>query len=329
MGAVAIFVVGCAMVSALLPGGERPLAFSHELHVGEQGLDCESCHEDAWYDDKAGWPYQDTCLVCHDSIDEDKDPSRSIELAFTPDDDGRLTFKAHSSLSGEVIFSHLAHVEAEVGCAECHQGIEESGRVDTSLAVDMGACMDCHARRAQPAECATCHSQIDQDWQPPSHLLRWEQAHGHASRACRGRAAMECSLCHQERSCAECHLAFPPSSHDHAFRSRTHGFHAAMDRRSCATCHRSDSCDTCHAETSPRSHTSITFGGTRSNHCLGCHLPLQANGCQVCHKGTPSHLGAAPKPDWHNPAMNCRQCHGISAPLPHVDKGDNCNACHF
>jgi hypothetical protein len=26
--------------------------------------------------------------------------------------------------------------------------------------------------------------------------------------------------------------------------------------------------------------------------------------------------------------MNCRQCHGMTAPLPHVDKGDDCNACH-
>jgi hypothetical protein len=26
--------------------------------------------------------------------------------------------------------------------------------------------------------------------------------------------------------------------------------------------------------------------------------------------------------------MNCRQCHGHGAPLPHPDKGDSCTACH-
>ena len=49
----------------------------------------------------------------------------------------------------------------------------------------------------------------------------------------------------------------------------------------------------------------------------------------VCHKDTRSHALAAPKPAWHTPAMNCRQCHGVSQPLPHVDKGDNCNLCHL
>ena len=71
------------------------------------------------------------------------------------------------------------------------------------------------------------------------------------------------------------------------------------------------------------------WGGTQSVHCLTCHFPLSGESCAVCHKGTPSHLEAAPKPDWHTPAMNCRQCHGVGQPLPHVDKGDDCNACHL
>jgi hypothetical protein len=42
----------------------------------------------------------------------------------------------------------------------------------------------------------------------------------------------------------------------------------------------------------------------------------------------PSHSTAAPQPPSHSPGMNCRQCHGISAPLPHVTKGEDCNICH-
>jgi hypothetical protein len=101
-----------------------------------------------------------------------------------------------------------------------------------------------------------------------------------------------------------------------------------IDRDNCAACHRSDSCDRCHQETLPRNHTGM-WGGTVSNHCLTCHFPLQAEACSTCHKATPSHL-ATPKPSVppHHPAMNCRQCHGVTASLPHAEKGDNCNLCH-
>jgi hypothetical protein len=101
-----------------------------------------------------------------------------------------------------------------------------------------------------------------------------------------------------------------------------------MDRESCAVCHQRDFCDRCHASTEPMNHVGA-FGGTLSTHCLGCHFPLSAEeGCGVCHKATPSHLLAAPKPPDHVPGMNCLQCHGIQQPLPHVDKGDDCNTCH-
>ena len=328
LGLAALALGGCAFVQSLLPGGDQPMAFSHRLHVVEQGLDCESCHENAWYEDAAGWPWQDTCLVCHDELDTDKAQERHIELAFPATEEGPLSLVSQSALSDELVFSHLTHVQADVACAECHRGIEQSDRVGADLAVDMAACVRCHQEREQPAECATCHREVDQQWKPPGHLIGWERAHGRASRTCADNMATECSLCHDERTCADCHLVTEPRDHGQAFRTRTHGFHAAMDRTRCATCHEPDSCDLCHQETEPRSHFSLTWGGTRSRHCLGCHLPIKANGCQVCHPSAPSHLLAAPKPDWHTPAMNCRQCHGVTAPLPHVEKGDDCNACH-
>jgi hypothetical protein len=61
---------------------------------------------------------------------------------------------------------------------------------------------------------------------------------------------------------------------------------------------------------------------------MGCHQPLGNESCAVCHKGTPSHALATPKPPGHNPAMNCRMCHGNGQPLPHFDNGDDCNSCH-
>jgi hypothetical protein len=33
-------------------------------------------------------------------------------------------------------------------------------------------------------------------------------------------------------------------------------------------------------------------------------------------------------PPGHTPGMNCRQCHGLTAPLPHADNGSECARCH-
>jgi hypothetical protein len=63
-------------------------------------------------------------------------------------------------------------------------------------------------------------------------------------------------------------------------------------------------------------------------HCLTCHEQLSESACSVCHKGTPDHRLAAPKPANHTAGLNCRQCHGHGQPLPHVDNGTDCNSCH-
>ena len=169
---------------------------------------------------------------------------------------------------------------------------------------------------------------IDQEWKPPTHDDSWTRAHGPRARAGSRAPLDSCALCHREDTCAECHRVEQPLSHTQGFRLKGHGLLASMDRGSCAVCHEPSSCEACHAETLPLSHGGM-WGGTKSLHCLTCHTPLEQNGCAVCHKGTPSHALAPPKPDWHDPAMNCTACHGHGEPLPHVDNGENCNLCHF
>ena len=314
---------GCALLS--LERGERPLAFDHRRHVVEQELECVICHEDAYHADAPGLPGPDTCMLCHEELDAERPSERRVETLFA---DGVFRAAHHSALPDEVVFSHARHVGAELECGACHAGIETNRSLTPAIGVRMDACIACHEERGQGRDCATCHTLVGPDWRPPSHDRMWERRHGEASRRCERNAPDDCTQCHAASACADCHQSEPPASHTSTFRRRTHGLVAAIDRASCAACHRSDACESCHSETRPTSHVGA-WGGTRSRHCLTCHLPVRGNGCIVCHKGTPSHLAANPKPDWHDPAMNCRQCHGISAPLPHVDKGDDCNACHF
>jgi hypothetical protein len=269
-------------------------------------------------------PSPDTCASCHDEMDAKKPAERQVASLF---DDESFRAAHASELGPEPIFSHKLHVKAGLACEACHAKIASNEGVDSGVAVKMAKCSACHAERGVANECSTCHRAVREDWKPASHAHAWMRAHGRTVRAHGDATANQCSLCHTESTCEACHKERPPHSHDTFFRVRGHGLLAATDRASCATCHTADSCDTCHRSTLPISHTG-SFGGVRETHCLACHFPLKAETCFTCHKSTPGHLTAAPKPPWHTPAMNCRQCHGFTAPLPHVDKGDDCNGCH-
>jgi hypothetical protein len=302
---------------------ETRFAFSHRLHVEEEGLDCFSCHETAMMSDDPGMPEPDSCAVCHDEIDADKPEDERVETLFT---DGVFDAARASALDDELVFSHKLHASGDQECSACHTGIESNRRVGPELAVPMDDCMACHAGREVANDCETCHVEIREDWAPDSHHHNWMRFHGQVARSQCTRPMDKCELCHTEATCVQCHLEEPPQNHTAFFRRRGHGVIAMMDRGTCAACHQPDSCERCHAEVVPMNHTGM-WGGTKSRHCLTCHLPLKAEGCVVCHKSTPSHL-STPKPPDHNPAMNCRLCHGAGQRLPHVDNGDDCNQCH-
>jgi hypothetical protein len=313
---------GCALVNMFTPS--KPFAFSHRVHVVDESLECADCHRTWETDDNPGMPTLGQCMLCHEQIDADKPPERQVTRLF----DGKEYRATRASrLEDEVLFSHKQHAAGPVECSACHRGIESNEVIDRSMAVRMDDCTACHGSRDIANECATCHREVRSDRPPATHAMQWLRLHGPAVRAHSTATADRCSMCHQESSCASCHLDTPPANHTNYFRLRGHGLFARMDRQNCSTCHRSDSCDSCHRETRPLNHTG-NWGGVRSNHCLGCHFPLGSDSCATCHQATPSHALATPLPPTHTPGMNCRQCHGITAPLPHVDKGDNCIQCH-
>jgi len=312
---------GCVLLDGFGPA-QRRFAFAHALHGADQGLTCLGCHADAQAGDAPGLPSPDTCAVCHDELDAAAPPERAVATLF----DGEDFRAAHAGRqSAEIVFSHALHA-ARLECNTCHRGIESNQDVLTLGAATMDDCTACHAREKVANECATCHREVTQAWKPPSHAADWERGHGLAVRSLSDASTDDCALCHTESSCLICHKEEPPRSHTHHFRQRGHAIQAALDRQNCAACHEPDSCDACHREVQPKSHTG-SFSGTLSTHCLGCHFPLNSQGCATCHTALPGHM-ATPKPPDHTPVMNCRQCHGFLAPLPHVDKGDDCNACH-
>jgi hypothetical protein len=312
---------GCMIFSSEAKG-PPPFAFTHRVHVA-QGVECSDCHPGATGSDEPGMPSLAQCMLCHKEIDEKKPPEKQVSTLF----EGNTFKAAHAARLGqEVIFSHQRHA-ADGNCGTCHTDIETSDRIGSEMHISMARCMECHAQQNVSNECATCHTEIRRDVKPVSHEHNWKQMHGQIVRADTGKLGDNCALCHTESSCVTCHMDEPPANHNNFWRLHGHAVAAVMDRQNCAACHRPDSCDRCHESTLPINHTGL-WGAPKDTHCLTCHFPLPANSCTVCHKSTPSHDMATPLPSGHNPGMNCRQCHGVTQPLPHVDNGSNCIMCH-
>lgn len=324
LGLLALAVAGgCALLQGL---GllDEPLAFSHEAHL-EQGFSCTDCHS-SWEGGDAPQPItQALCATCHDGLDEQAPPERRVAGLFR---DGAYQPLHLPLASADLIFSHARHVEGGLDCESCHAGAASSDSTAEGLLPSMRECQDCHAALGLPNDCATCHSTLRQDVAPGSHGEAWRLLHGHVARSGDPATANDCAMCHVRSGCDACHAEERPRSHTGLFRLKAHGVMAATDRDSCVTCHTKSFCQRCHEETRPLGHAG-SFGGTLNTHCLSCHFPLSSEtGCTVCHPGTPSHELATPQPPDHVPGMNCTQCHGAGAPLPHVDKGDNCTICH-
>jgi len=46
----------------------QPVAYDHQLHAGELGIDCRYCHNTVEYADHAAIPPTQTCMNCHHQI---------------------------------------------------------------------------------------------------------------------------------------------------------------------------------------------------------------------------------------------------------------------
>jgi len=55
----------------------QPIAFSHEIHAGQNKVDCQYCHSSAKHSKHSGIPSVNVCMNCHKSISEYTGPTTS------------------------------------------------------------------------------------------------------------------------------------------------------------------------------------------------------------------------------------------------------------
>lgn len=148
-----IFITNSLVVGALAighsPGYEpdQPVKFSHLIHAGQNGTDCNYCHSFAHYSKTAGFPPENVCMNCHLLVRQGT-RSGAFEIAKVINAYEEMRpiewVKVHN-LPDHVFFSHAQHVSAGgISCQECHGPVEKMNRISLSNEMTMGWCIDCH-----------------------------------------------------------------------------------------------------------------------------------------------------------------------------------------
>jgi len=149
---------------------EQPIAFSHEVHAGQNKVDCNYCHSSARHSKHSGIPSANVCMNCHKYIDGSEittaagEPKyggeRSPEIAkiyasigwdpeagdYIPNYEQKpIKWIRIHNLPDLAYFNHAQHVTAGgVECQTCHGPVQEMEKVYQYSELTMGWCINCH-----------------------------------------------------------------------------------------------------------------------------------------------------------------------------------------
>jgi cytochrome c551/c552 len=144
----------------------QPIEFSHKVHAGDNGIDCEYCHTSAKHSKTSGIPSVDVCMNCHKFITEykgevygghdkaffDAEIAKVHEAAgwekskFAYTSEGKpIEWVRVHNLPDFAYYNHSQHVTvAGLECQTCHGPVEGMHRVEQFSELTMQWCIDCH-----------------------------------------------------------------------------------------------------------------------------------------------------------------------------------------
>ena len=147
----------------------QPIHYSHRIHAGSNGIDCNYCHSSARVSKHSGIPSLNVCMNCHKNIAEVSDTTATLEYskAFYDNEIAKL-YKAVGwdkdaqkytgktepvkwvrihNLPSFVYFNHSQHVNvAGVACQTCHGPVQTYEIQKQFAPLTMSWCIDCHRK---------------------------------------------------------------------------------------------------------------------------------------------------------------------------------------
>jgi len=121
---------------------EQPIQFSHERHVGGNGIDCRYCHTSVEESSSAGIPPVKTCMNCHSEVFAQSQYLKPVRDAF--ESNRAIKWNRVHDLPDFVHFDHSIHVSKGVGCTTCHGQVDRMPLMWQEQSLQMEWCLNCH-----------------------------------------------------------------------------------------------------------------------------------------------------------------------------------------
>lgn len=281
----------------------RELMFNHQFHVGDQKLECETCHkglEEMTLATEKSIPEMATCMTCHDggTAPNACETCHTNFATLRPKEHNRTDFVREHKLYARMGDATCVTCHTQESCQDCHvnAGLVQTTTTGADMVSPRSPRLTANDR-AQGMALAKVHD------------LNFRFTHGIAAS---GKTA-ECATCHDATDfCSTCHqaggnvnqLQFRPQSHVRAGfvtigRGTGGGLHSQLARKdieSCMACHDvqgvDPTCITCHVDpdgikgTDARTHTPGYMIGEHGS----WHSDPGAN-CFVCHTDPNARVG--------------------------------------
>jgi mono/diheme cytochrome c family protein len=147
----------------------QPIHFSHRIHAGSNGINCNYCHSAARVSKNSGIPSLNVCMNCHKNISEVSDTTATADYSKEfydkqigelykavgwDKDNQKYTGKTNPvkwvrihNLQSFVYFNHSQHVNvAGVECQTCHGPVQTYEIQKQFAPLTMKWCIDCHRK---------------------------------------------------------------------------------------------------------------------------------------------------------------------------------------
>lgn len=147
----------------------QPINFSHEIHAGQNKIDCQYCHSTADVSKQASVPPVSTCMNCHNFIDaKDKyngEVSPEIQkIRDAYESKTPIKWVRIHNLPDHAYFNHSQHVSVgKVECQTCHGPIETMAKVSQHASLQMGWCINCHREAKVDVDNNDYYEQLHED----------------------------------------------------------------------------------------------------------------------------------------------------------------------
>jgi len=142
----------------------QPVAFPHNVHVDQLGMDCRYCHSHVEVAAHSNIPTTQVCMNCHSQVQKENPklkpvfeswqtgkPVEWVQIHKTPD---------------YVYYNHAVHVNRGVSCVSCHGKVNKMDVVFHAESQSMEWCLDCHR---EPEKHLRPLDQITNlNWVPPT-----------------------------------------------------------------------------------------------------------------------------------------------------------------